>query len=92
MRIRSSPSEMLSLNACRTFGWRLIDLEFFLDIWARVTDLEIIRVEMVTKVIGAKENIRERASHKTRGLWAEPLFKGSAEEEERTCTRNPQSV
>lgn len=41
--IRSSASKVLSLNACRTFRWRIIDLEFFLDIWARVTDLGIIR-------------------------------------------------
>lgn len=65
--VRSSASDMLSLNACRTFRWRLIDPEFFLDIWARVTVLGIIRVEMVTKVIGAKETIRETARHKNKG-------------------------
>lgn len=47
---------------------------------------------MVTKVIGAKETIREGASHKTRGLWAELMFKGSRGEEERTCARIPQSI
>ena len=72
MGMKSSASEVLNLNACRNFRWRLIDLEFFLCMWARFTDLGIIWVEMVTKVIGAKEiireRVRERASHKTRGL------------------------
>lgn len=79
MGIRSSASDMLSLNACRTFRCRcpvgdwLTDLEFFLDTWARVTYLGIIRVEMVSKVIEAKETIRETASQKTRGLGIQPV-------------------
>lgn len=59
-----------------------IDLELFQDIWARVLDMGIIRIEMETKVMETNETIGETASQEARGLWAEPISKGRAEEEE----------
>lgn len=59
-----------------------IDLELFQDIWVRVLDMGIIRIEMEIKVTEINEIIGEIVSQEVRGLWVELIFKGRVEEEE----------